>query len=274
MMVDLDAQCNLTQICVRRDVEVNFNGNFDAFFAQFGPGLVLDTVLAGLNKGLPGQPTTLESPRLLRVQHPELAAGRLFLLRGDPQLEEFEKRVSDACTLIAIAGQAQVPGLLYNLMWRTASAYDIQVVLLDLSPALGVFNKLAICSSDYVIAPCAPDYFSLKAIEMLTMRFGNWVRYFDGDPETPNVRHVSQGSTYLMNTGVPKFFGIILSRFIYQADAAPNANTRRFMVQIQEASIVHACPRGGDCLFGQCHQRRRWHSSCPRRLRSLECRSA
>jgi AAA domain len=56
----------------------------------------------------------------------------------------------------------------------TAEKYDIEYVLVDMSPSLGALNQNLLTTSDYFLVPLHPDYFSSMALSSLARALPRW----------------------------------------------------------------------------------------------------
>ena len=67
--------------------------------------------------------------------------------------------------------------------------YDF--VLIDTSPsASSIITALSVMSSDYFITPVSPSFFSLQAVDNLTVVFQNWLKLlipYEGNPSSPGL---------------------------------------------------------------------------------------
>ena len=68
-----------------------------------------------------------------------------------------------------------VPGTFRKMVELTAKEYDIDYVLVDMSPSISATNANIFMQSDYFIIPCAPDYFCYMAVEALCRYFSEMV---------------------------------------------------------------------------------------------------
>ena len=169
MLVDADIQCNLTQLILRRTVSIiTDNEDYDAFFQttfRCGGGddrqfdqphtlaQALWPVLMGGNRVSPAQ--------LVEVGGHE----GLFLLAGDSRLQAIESRLARG---VKDPDFKNVLGVFYHTILRTAHAHNIGVVLIDLPPSLSAITRIAMMSSDYLMIPYTPDFFSCQAVRLLT----------------------------------------------------------------------------------------------------------
>ena len=141
--------------------------------------------------------------------------GKLLLLRGDPRIETFAEKITEALTLLdgTMAEPKRIPRAFYRLMKRLANAFKLDVVLVDLSPSIGVLNRMILMCSDGFLVPMEPDFFSRQAVNALRQYLPGWVGEFDRNNERLN-RHNPE---YVMRRRGhrPRFLGAVLTRFTH-----------------------------------------------------------
>jgi cellulose biosynthesis protein BcsQ len=164
VLVDADPQCNLTGMVSgytgMTDLEKFYGGTTDA-----------GTIYSGLRPAFEAQPREIEAVPLVAV------AGRpgLHLLPGDIRLAEYETTLGIAQELSgAIQALKNLPGSLRYLIDKSAKSVGADFVILDMSPGLGPVNQNLVSTSDFVIIPAAPDFFSVMAIDSLARVLPRW----------------------------------------------------------------------------------------------------
>jgi cellulose biosynthesis protein BcsQ len=129
LIVDGDPQCNLT------GTVLGFGGTSDfSEFYQSNPTANISSCLDPIFKatGAPFAPA-----EITETIHPNL-----FLLAGNIDLAENETQISVALsTSAAIPALQNIPGAVCALLRMTAEAYDIDAVLIDMSPSVGALNQ-------------------------------------------------------------------------------------------------------------------------------------
>ena len=193
LIVDGDPQCNLT------GTVLGFDGNkdFQSFYSQF-PAANISKALEPIFQGV-GAPLT--AAQVTSTGHPNL-----FLLAGNIELAESETQISVALsTSAAIPALQNIPGSVCALLRMTAAAYDIDAVLVDMSPSVGALNECFLMGSDYFIVPTSPDYYCDQAISSLSRVLPRW---------NIGVTHFrNQNLLYPFPVAPPKFCGIISQRY-------------------------------------------------------------
>jgi cellulose biosynthesis protein BcsQ len=193
MIVDGDPQCNLT------GTTLGFKGigDFNAFYQRY-PNANLNSCLAPIFTGS-GSPLT--PAQITSTIHPNL-----FLLAGNIDLAENETQVSVALsTSSAIPALQNIPGAVCKLLRLTAAAYQIDAVIVDMSPSVGALNQCFLMGSDYFIVPTSPDYYCNQAISSLARVLPKW------NASVHPFRNPSL--LYPFPSNPPKFCGIISQRY-------------------------------------------------------------
>ncbi|MEC4841068.1 ParA family protein [Mycobacteroides chelonae] len=169
VLVDADPQCNLTGMVT------GYTGlsDLDQLYEDVvGRG----TIYSGLTPAFEAQPREVSAVELLEVR----GRANLHLLPGDIRLAEYENTLAIAQELSgSIQALKNLPGSLSFLLQRTAASIDADFVIVDLSPGLGPINQNLVSTSDYVILPTAPDFFSVMAIDSIARVLPRWKRWAD-----------------------------------------------------------------------------------------------
>ncbi len=152
LMVDGDAQCNLTEITVSDSKALesyeNKNNVYEYLIQYIQPK--------------PGREIT---PVEFFSKNENLK-----LLVGSLGLAELESPM--ALSVAGIPAMSDIPGNIHNAL-KTLGA-DFDFVIVDLSPALSATNQLFLMLSDYFIIPVNPSIFSRQALKNLGEIFRTW----------------------------------------------------------------------------------------------------
>lgn len=193
LIVDGDPQCNLT------GTVLGFDGIEDfAKFYQANPNANISDCLNPIFKGT-GSPLTPAS--ITATTHPNL-----FLLAGNIDLAENETQIAVALsTSVAIPALQNIPGSLCALLRLTAQKYDIEAVIVDMSPSVGALNECFLMGSDFFIVPTSPDYYCNQAISTLSRVLPRW--------NAAVAQFRKANLLYPFPVAPPKFCGIISQRY-------------------------------------------------------------
>jgi cellulose biosynthesis protein BcsQ len=99
----------------------------------------------------------------------------LYLLAGHMKFNNWDTLLTLACeNAAAVAGSQNMLGSFYQLLMRTAEAYEFEYIFIDLSSNMSTINKVFVMSSHFLITPCCPDFSSFMAVEMLADILPEW----------------------------------------------------------------------------------------------------
>lgn len=203
LIVDLDAQCNLTGI-VLGTIAVE-EEKFDEFFKS-SDNLTMERISNALISGLPPDyfMTIMEKAHVTNTNN-----DNLHLLAGNLQITELEQQLSIALKIATgIPMLKNLPGNFHLYMSKIADSIGADYVIYDLSPNVGGLNEVVLMSSDYFIIPTSPDYFCVQAILSLEKNITQWhgeinrfIASNDFNPRSFPIRNK------------PKFLGAIQQRY-------------------------------------------------------------
>jgi cellulose biosynthesis protein BcsQ len=170
---DLDPQANLTSMFLDDErLEDLWNG-----------GRSRQTIFGAL------QPL-LEGTGDVSAPHVEEAAPGLGLVVGDLALSAAEDELSSQWPdcLDRKPRAFRVLSALWRALRLAAEETEAALVLVDVGPNLGAFNRAALVTADFVVVPLAPDLYSLQGLRNLgpTLRRwrGEWQERRDRNPIT------------------------------------------------------------------------------------------
>lgn len=175
LLVDCDAQCNLTQYALGPRIDASGH-TWESFFSSLPTphtlGDMLETAQSpGLAPGFAYPVATF--PRTLGAggAHAAGGTGQIHLIIGDPNIIHFEQTLSKVPAILAFnAASTDAPrilGALYHQVLMSAHAYRSDVVIFDLSPSISLMNQLLLMTSDVIVVPCNPDFFSNSALKAM-----------------------------------------------------------------------------------------------------------
>jgi cellulose biosynthesis protein BcsQ len=163
LLADFDPQCNLTGMVM------GFKGEDD--LAIIYGGTQPNNIKDGLAPAFESQPRKITPVECVQVS----GNANLFLLPGHIALAEYETTLGIAQELSgSLLALRNLPGSIRFLLNETAAKYDVDFVLVDMSPSLGPVNQNVFTTSDYFIVPLHPDYFSSMALNSLAKVLPRW----------------------------------------------------------------------------------------------------
>ena len=163
ILADFDPQCNLTGMVM------GFKGVDDlaTLYASTPPNNIKD----GLAPAFESQPRQIAAVECVEVS----GVTNLWLLPGHIDLADYETTLGIAQELSgSLLTLRNLPGSIRFLLEQTATKYNADYVLVDMSPSLGPLNQNLISTSDHFLVPLHPDYFSSMALSSLAKVLPRW----------------------------------------------------------------------------------------------------
>jgi cellulose biosynthesis protein BcsQ len=134
----------------------------------------------------------------------------LYLLPGHIGLAEYETTLGIAQELSgSLLALRNLPGSIRYLLERTAERYQVDFVLVDMSPSLGPLNQNLLTTSDHFIVPLHPDYFSAMALTSLASTLPRWNAW----AETAFGIEVLRTADYPFPKPHTQFVGAIIQKY-------------------------------------------------------------
>lgn len=197
LMVDADSQCNLTALVMGEE-------KFDEFYRTKNPQNIKDALIPAFK----AKATLIQAVECFPVPSTH---DRLFLLPGHLAFSEYEVTLGFAQTSSeAIFTLQNIPGAFSYLFAETANKYEIDYILIDMGPSLSSTNQNLLMTSDYFIIPTSPDYFSMMAIESMSLVFPKWAAWAE---KFMNMDILTKEALYPLPVVTPKFLGTVVQRF-------------------------------------------------------------
>lgn len=193
LMIDGDAQCNLTEISVD-DALIEEEEEITLLESEYSKDfLEKNNVYEFFNQyinPIPNQKTI--KPNYFKKKN------NLSLLAGSLQFAELDSTVSLAVS--GVPALSQVTQSVYQAL--EVLGEDFEYIILDLSPALSATNQLLLSLSDYFVVPVNPSIFSRQALENLNKIIRRW------NQELSNLKpFVDKTKKY------PKMLGIVCQNY-------------------------------------------------------------
>lgn len=163
LLADFDPQCNLTGMVMGYkgvdDLEASYTDR------------PANNIKAALAPAFESQPRMIEGADCLQVP----GNDNLYLLPGHIGLSEYDTTLGVAQELSgSLLPLRNLPGSIHYLLVETAAKYDVDIVLVDMSPSLSPLNQNLLTTSDHFIVPLHPDYFSSMALSSLASTLPKW----------------------------------------------------------------------------------------------------
>lgn len=103
-------------------------------------------------------------------------APNLQLIPGDLSLSNFEAKLSENWTKCLDRDESafRVTSSLFRLTQNAADDFKANIILVDVGPNFGAINRSAMLCADAIVAPLAPDLFSLQGLRNLGPTLNTW----------------------------------------------------------------------------------------------------
>ena len=164
ILVDTDPQCNLTGMALgeaTEDDEARIQEIYNT----------TSNIKTGLAPAFESQPRAIEAVDCIPIQRRD----DLFLLPGNVGLAEYEVTLGIAQELSgSIQTLKNLPGSINDLLEKTATKFNADYMLIDMSPSLGSINQNLLMISDFFLVPTTADFFSVMAIDSLAKVLPKW----------------------------------------------------------------------------------------------------
>eukprot|EP00891_Asterochloris_glomerata_P001625 jgi/Astpho2/1625/fgenesh1_pg.00029_%23_1_t len=219
LFVDADSQRNGEQTMLERCVNELYDGDWQAFYQQANCQTLLEALAAGVSGD-----ATLRAPNLVGIDVAALEGAQpsgndaipsLLLMLGDESISEWDTAISQAVALMGIpmnALSANVPGLFYHLMQKTAYLYNVQYVIVDMSPGSSMFNQAIFMSSNGFFMPSAIESKCREAFDRFGTRLlRNWWMLFRSIRQR-SMSLPGRPTRYVLPDVKPIFLGAIFTR--------------------------------------------------------------
>ena len=164
ILVDTDPQCNLTGMALGEETEDDEVRIQEIYSTH-------SNIKTGLAPAFESQPRAIEAVDCLPIPGQE----GLFLLPGHVGFAEYEVTLGIAQELSgSIQAQKNLPGSINDLLEKTATKFNADYMLIDMSPSLGSINQNLLMISDFFLVPTTADFFSVMAIDSLAKVLPRW----------------------------------------------------------------------------------------------------
>lgn len=232
LLVDCDPQCNLTGMVL------GFKGSDDFAAIYKAPGV--RNIRDGLAPAFESRPEPIKPIDCEKIP----GQKNMLLIPGHIGLAEYEVTLGIAQELSgSLVTLQNLPGSLRHLFNITAERYDIDYILVDMSPSLGPINQNLLMTSDYFIVPMAPDYFSVMATDSLASVLPKWKAWADQAQNLP----VLQRATYPFPKVHPKFLGIVIQKYRVREKNTPSQAFKQWIEEIESGVKNKLVPALREC---------------------------
>ncbi|MGK7883952.1 MAG: ParA family protein [Crocosphaera sp.] len=219
ILVDTDPQCNLTGMALGEATEEDEDRIEEIYNTR-------SNIKTGLAPAFESQPRAIEAVDCIQIGD----QNGLFLLPGNVGFAEYEVTLGIAQELSgSIQALKNLPGSINDLLDKTASKFNADYILIDMSPSLGAINQNLLMISDFFIVPTSADFFSLMAIDSLSRVLPKW---YDWAKKASGLPILKEANYPFPDINL-KFLGIIIQNYRVYA-GKETAGFRKWIQNIEE----------------------------------------
>jgi cellulose biosynthesis protein BcsQ len=227
LAADLDPQANLTSMFLEDE-------RLEALWGSDGDDRL--TVYGALRPLLDGTGD-------VSFPHVEEVAPGLGLVVGDLALSAAEDELSSQWPdcLDRKPRAFRVLSALWRILRKASDRTGAGLVLVDVGPNLGAFNRAALVTADYVAVPLAPDLYSLQALRNLGPALRRWQREWAERRERNPVEDLE------LPVGAMEPIGYIVMQHAVRLDRPVNAYARWMerIPQVYRKAVLDQEPQAG-----------------------------
>lgn len=167
ILVDADPQCNLTGITLGEYTEDDEERIAEIYNTH-------SNIKTGVAPAFESRPRAIEAVDCVPISNQE----GLYLLPGHVGLAEYEVTLGIAQELSgSIQTLQNLPGAFSDLFAKTATKFNADYILIDMSPSLGAINQNLLMTSEFFLVPTTADFFSVMAIDSLAKVLPRWYKW-------------------------------------------------------------------------------------------------
>jgi cellulose biosynthesis protein BcsQ len=199
ILVDTDPQCNLTGMALGEETEDDEARIQEIYNTT-------SNIKTGLAPAFESQPRAIEAVNCHAIQERD----DLFLLPGHVGFAEYEVTLGIAQELTgSIQALKNLPGSINDLLEKTATKFNADYILIDMSPSLGSINQNLLMISDFFLVPTTADFFSVMAIDSLTKILPRWYTW----AKSASSLQILREANYPFPDVNLRFLGIIVQNY-------------------------------------------------------------
>jgi cellulose biosynthesis protein BcsQ len=227
LLVDCDPQCNLTGMVLGfKKLE-----DLQSIVGTGTPKNIRD----GLAPAFESRPEPLRAVECISIP----GNSNLLLLPGHLGLAEYEVTLGIAQELSgSLVTLRNLPGSIRYLIEQTATAYNIDYVLVDMSPSLGPVNQNLLMTCEYFLVPMHPDYFSMMGIDSLATVIPKWRHWAQVAQQIPLLAEAN----YPFPKVLPRFLGSVVQKYRPRGESLPAKAFQQWIDQLETGLAERLLP--------------------------------
>ena len=179
LFIDADPQMNLTAAYHGLSDKVQYGDDdkisaVDTIKSQWAEAIAKPSIFDVIGNCMKGNPVNM---RELDWTYQAENSGQVGLLQGSVKLASLE---ADMHLAISTRRDIQAAQIIRVQQYLRELSQKYDVIFIDTPPSAGSsVTSVLVRSSDYLITPVSPTFFSLQAIDNLQSIFTNWNKEFD-----------------------------------------------------------------------------------------------
>lgn len=191
IMVDMDAQCNLTGLVLGEE-------KFEEFYEEQPQ----NNIKAAVEPAFLGNPVPIQEIEGIEVKK------NLWLIPGHIDITEFDISLGMAHNFSSsMSVLTNLPGAFYAFLTKMGNKLNADYIIIDMNPSLSEINKNLLMISDFFIVPTSPDYFSQMALITLSTILPKWKLW------SLRAKDYFKNSVYPFPDKNPKLLGIVMQNY-------------------------------------------------------------
>ncbi|MCQ9127964.1 AAA family ATPase [Corynebacterium amycolatum] len=209
LFVDLDPQCNSTQLVLGDGSDELFEGFFES-----KNGGTHHTIYHLLEDLIAGDVILSQDTKPLSPENEKFPNRFGFdIIAGNPNMAMLENHLSNWWAISNDVGNIRKTNWFKLVVENYSNDYDFLVV--DMGPSLGALNRSVMLNIDYFISPIGADIFSVMALRNID----KWIQQWRGD-YIDQLKRIKKDypriTRYSINSAgdAPKFIGFTKQQYI------------------------------------------------------------
>lgn len=230
LLVDADAQCNLTELCLSKVIaELDTIAETTGVIQELPGTSTLDALRPRLDGDVPFVNIDAISPVTIR--------DGLDLIRGSVDLTSIEDDIAEAHTqrFAARTNLMRTYVAVGDFLVRLGEQRKYDYIFIDLGPSSGALTRAFFLACDAFFVPVAPDRFNVQAIKTLSAIVSRWIEEHD------QIRKDYESYSLPVRHGRPIFLGAI-SQFFKMFKGKPKAGFKVWLQRIPDQISVCLVP--------------------------------
>lgn len=182
LFIDIDPQCNLTICSIDAETLHQIWADEDPFMEDYEKALKENSEINQTARSIHFllKPTEEGLSDLSSLPPAIKVDENLFLIPGRLSLHKYENKLAERWSGAYQGDNLAIRTItnIRNICEQYAELYNLEYVIIDTSPSLGILNKTIISTVDGFFVPAQPDMFSLYGIRNIGNSLELWQKEF------------------------------------------------------------------------------------------------